>query len=110
MRRPRVAAYDGSLDRGGWLGELQRTGARVMTLEQERAALNAMLHELMKEHAGEFVLFDDAAPVGFYPDHATAYEAGLDRFGLDRPFLLAKIEPLSPQPVSLSWEAGVLFE
>ena len=81
-----------------------------MTLEQERRAFEALLPELIKEHVNEFVLFDNGAPVGFYRDHAAAYEAGLDRFGLDRPFLVVKVEELSAQPVSLSWEAGVMFD
>ena len=81
-----------------------------MNLQEEREAFVAQLPALMKEHAGEFVLFDNGSPVGFFSDHAAAYEAGLDRFGLDRPFLIAKVEPPHPQPVSLSWEAGVMFE
>ena len=81
-----------------------------MTLEEERRAFEAQVPELLKEHANEFVLFDGGVAVGFYPDRAAAYEAGLDRFGLDRSFLIARVEPPNPQPVSLAWEAGVMFD
>lgn len=80
-----------------------------MTLEQEQAAFDAQLEKLLAEHKGEFVLFKDGKPVQFFKRHEDAYAAGLDLYGLDRFFLVAPIEHPDPGPVSISWEAGVLF-
>ncbi|HEX9602206.1 MAG TPA: hypothetical protein VF973_00550 [Myxococcales bacterium] len=80
-----------------------------MTLEQEQAAFDAQLPELLKEHRGEFVLFKEGRPAGFFKDHGSAYAAGLQRFGLGVAFLVAPVEPPNRQPISFAWEAGVMF-
>ncbi len=79
-----------------------------MTLEQEQAAFEAQLDELMREHAGQVVLFKDGNAVGFYPDHSSAYTAGLQRFGLGSVFLVAPVQPIHRHPVSFAWQAGVM--
>lgn len=79
------------------------------TLEQEQAAFDARLPELLRDHQGEFVVFKHGEPVGFYPDYETAYNAALDRFGLDSVFLVSEVQQRLPQSVSLAWDAGVMF-
>ncbi len=79
------------------------------TLQEEQDAFNAQLDELLKDHAGQFVLFKDGGPIEFFPDQITAYSRGLEKFGLDQIFLVAPVIKTVPEPVSVSWEAGVMF-
>lgn len=79
------------------------------TLEEEQAAFNEQLEDLVKEHRGEFVVFKSRVPVGFYPDYEAAYNAALAQFGLDNPFLVSQVEHRRPESVSLAWDAGVMF-
>jgi len=81
----------------------------AVTVQEEQNAFEQQLPELLAEHQGQFVLFKEGRPVEFFADHRTAYEAGLNRFGLDEIFLVAPVEPLRRQPISLSLQAGVLF-
>jgi hypothetical protein len=83
--------------------------ASNLTLEQEQAAFDAQLDTLVREHSGKYALFRDGKVVGLYDDHAAAYEAGLDRFGLDTPFLIAHVAKPQPEPISVAWDAGVMF-
>ena len=80
-----------------------------MTLQEEQAAFDSQLPDLLREHRGQFILFKDGHPVGFFADHGSAYAAGLERFGLDAVFLVAPVEPPRRQPISFSWQAGVMF-
>jgi hypothetical protein len=83
------------------------TAAR--TLEQEQDAFEQQLDALLPDHAGEWVLFKDGKPMGFFADHVEAYEAGLKRFGLDVPFLVQQVTRHNGEVVSLAWEAGVML-
>jgi hypothetical protein len=80
-----------------------------LTLQEEQAAFDSQLNDLLKEHRGEFVLFKDGRPVGFFEDHVSAYAAGLEKFGVGAVFLVAPVHPQSHQPISFAWEAGVMF-
>lgn len=79
------------------------------TLAVEQAAFDALLPSLLESHAGQYVLFKDGQPVEFFDGHEAAFNAGLERFGLDAVFLVAPIEPPAPRSVSLAWDAGVMF-
>lgn len=79
------------------------------TLEKEQAAFEALLDDLLAAHKGEFALFKGGKPLGFFPTHEQAYEAGLDQLGLDAEFLVARVEEPKAQPISVSWSAGVMF-
>src|SRR5713101_4203119 len=85
---------------------LERT---AMTLEQEQAAFDAQLPELLKEHRGEFVLFKEGRPAGFFKDHGSAYAAGLQRFGLGVAFSVVAVSLKKKKPISFDWETGVMF-
>ena len=80
-----------------------------MSVEQERKAFEAQLEELLNEHRGEYALVFRGESVAFYPDSASAYEAGLERFGVDAEFLVAEVAEPSHRSVSLAWDAGVMF-
>ena len=57
-------------------------------LRHERDLLELQRDKLMAEHPDEYVLFRFGQAHGFYPTHAAAYNAGLDRFGVQEPFLV----------------------
>ena len=80
-----------------------------MTLQEEQAAFDAQLPEMLKQHKGQFVLFKDAKPVEYFSDHAVAYRTGLERFGVEAVFLVAPVEVQRQMPVSFAWQAGVMF-
>ena len=80
-----------------------------MTLQEEQAAFDAQLDELLKEHRGQVALFKDGKPVEFFSAHTDAYRAGLERFGLGVVFVVAPIEPPAHMPISIAWQAGVMF-
>jgi len=78
-------------------------------LREEQAAFEEMLPSLLKDHPGEFALFKNRAPVAFFATEEAALRAALSQFGLGSDFLVARVEKLNPQPVSISWETGVMF-
>ena len=80
-----------------------------LTLRDEQAAFDAKLDELLRTHPGQYVLFKNGEPVAFFADYPSSYAAALQRFGLRTVFLIAPIVPPNPQPVSISWEAGVMI-
>ena len=84
------------------------TAETVERLEKEQTAFNEKLDAMLKNHAGEFVVFKDQNPVEFTTTFAEAYRTGIERFGLDEIFLVSRVARDDPQPASLSWEAGVL--
>jgi hypothetical protein len=80
------------------------------SIEEEQRAFDRQLPSLLEKHEGKFVLFKNGQVVEVFDDEGAAYEAGLDRFGIDTIFLIAKIEESDPQPVSISWELGLMFK
>ena len=78
-------------------------------LQREQAAFESALEGMLKDHRGEFVLFKDSAPVAYFPQHEVAFADGLKRFGLEAPFLVARVERPQLGSVSLAWDAGVMF-
>ena len=61
-----------------------------MTIQDERAAFDRQLRELLAVHEGEWVVFRDAAPVSFHPTFEAAYTDGVERFGAE-PFLVTQV-------------------
>ncbi len=80
-----------------------------LTLKDEQAAFDAQLDELLRTRPGKYVLFKNGKPVAFFDDYPAAYAAALSQFGLGAVFLVAPIVKPNPQPVSISWEAGVML-
>jgi hypothetical protein len=58
-------------------------------LETELAYFNRRKDELVRDHAGQYVLIKGEELVGAFPTEAQAYEAGLERFG-NQPFLIKR--------------------
>jgi len=77
-------------------------------LQVEQDAFDAALSDLMLDHKGEFVVFKDQKPVGFFKSFQAAYESGLRRFGLDSVFLVSPVGVQPNHSSSLSWDLGVL--
>jgi hypothetical protein len=80
----------------------------MATITEERAAFEAQLDELMKTHAGKWVVFHDLKLHGVYDDAGEAYRAGEEAFG-EEPFLLTCVERRGSESVSIAWTAGVMF-
>ena len=80
-----------------------------LTIEQEQAEFDRQLDGLLREHEGKFVLFKGGKALAFFENFETAYEAALAQFGVDSVFLIMPVKKQPPKPVSLSWQAGVLF-
>lgn len=93
---------------GGVSGTICPMG-KDFTLEQDQEAFDRQLETLLSTHSGEWVLFKNGEPIGFFATNEQAYEAGLDRFGLDETFLVQQVAKRSPEVVSLAWEAGVML-
>ena len=81
---------------------------RMKALQREQDAFDQRVAELLVEHQGEFLVFHKGAPVGFFETYNEAYQAGIDRLGLDEVYLIAKVEEKKPETASLSWQFGVL--
>ena len=81
----------------------------IRALQREQDAFDKVLPKLLRKHKGEFVVFKDGLPIDFFPSYEDAYAMALDRYGHAAVFLISEIVKRVPQPVSLSWNAGVLF-
>ncbi len=77
-------------------------------LQHEQQAFDAQLEAMMAEHDGEFVLFKDEHPIAFFASYNEAYQAGLDRFGLDEVYIVSEVKTRDRYPTSITWAAGVL--
>src|SRR4051794_21977351 len=90
-------------------GEESMATQQEMTLKEEQEAFEGQLDELLFSHADMHVLFKGGQPIDFFDKPTDAYEAGLDRFGLDAIFLVAPVIRTYPRSVSLAWDTGVMF-
>lgn len=52
--------------------------------------------ELCREHLGKFVVVKGRSVHGFYDTDVEAYEAGVEKFGLE-PFMIKKVETLEQE-------------
>ena len=77
-------------------------------LEKEQTAFDAKLDEMMRDHEGDFVLFHDGDPVAYFGTYNEAYEAGLDRFGLDAVYIVSEVKRRDRHATSVTWAAGVM--
>ena len=77
-------------------------------LHREQSAFDAQLDDMLRTHAGEFVIFKNGAPVGFFSTYDEAYSEALARFGLDEAYLVSEVKRRDPHVTSLAWEAGVM--
>lgn len=80
-----------------------------MSIAAEQQAFDSARDCLLASQAGKFALFMNCELQGIFGSYDEAYRAGLDRFGVDIAFLVAKVEPLkNPEPVSLALDAGLI--
>lgn len=82
---------------------------RELTIEQERAAFDDLLRQLLPDHEGEFALLKGGELLGLYASHAEAFQAGLDRFGPKTIYLVQEIQPDRPEPTNFAWQSGLLI-
>lgn len=83
---------------------------QVERLRKERDAFDAALEGLLAAgHGGKYALVVDGTVQAMLATEAEAYEEGLRRLGLDTVFLVAQVAPAVAEPVSMSWELGLLY-
>jgi hypothetical protein len=75
-------------------------------LEREQRAFDDHLDDMMRDHEGEYVLFC-GEPVAFFRTYNEAYQAGLDRFGLDAVYIVSEVKRRDQYATSVNWAAGV---
>jgi hypothetical protein len=78
-------------------------------LELEQRAFEARLDQMLASHEGEFVVFRDSEPIGFYGSFQDAFRSAIDRFGVREVFLVSEIRKRPVAPPSTSWQSGVTF-
>lgn len=72
---------------------------------QETLRFRGALPELLKEHAGKWVVFRDGQVQGVYDDEEQAYRDGLVKFGREGGHIVAPVIEQRPAPIT----ASVLF-
>lgn len=77
-------------------------------LAKEQAAFDELLPSILEEHRGQFVVVHHGEPIDFFKSYGDAYQAGLDRLGVDEIYLVSKVQEKKAEPASLSWELGLL--
>jgi len=77
-------------------------------VKQEMQAFRRALPELLKDHAGQWVVFFDGKVVDFYQDEASAYDAAIQAFGPNAGFVVAPVAPEYPRPTSFAVMFGVV--
>ena len=83
--------------------------SRLSSLAREQDAYDAVLHSMLREHSGEFVVFYGLKPAGFFDSYDKAFANALDLFGLDEVFLISQITEPVHETSSLAWDLGVMF-
>jgi hypothetical protein len=81
---------------------------RLHKLEGEQSAFDAELEGMIADHEGEFVLFRGGAPVAYFATYMEAYQAGLDRFGLDDVYIVSAVKRRDVHATSITWAAGAM--
>ncbi len=81
---------------------------RELTIEEERAAFDDALPDLLAKHRGAFALFKHGENHGFFSTADAAFEAGIKQFGVDATFLVQEIKPDRPEPANLALQHGVM--
>jgi len=59
--------------------------------EVEYAAFEQVCTGMVPEHEGEYVVIRGTDVLGVYPTAVDAFEAGISKVGVDKPFLLERI-------------------
>ena len=76
-------------------------------VKREMQSFRTALPELLKEHAGQWVVFADGTVVGFYEDEDSAYRAAMQEYGPGGGFVIARVVQEQPQPTSFAAVFGV---
>jgi hypothetical protein len=65
-------------------------------LSRELTLYEASKRDWLSLHANQFVVISRDEVQGFYPDYETAFRAGIQAFGIQRPFLVKEISATEP--------------
>lgn len=78
-------------------------------LLREQEAFEAQLAGLLEEHAGQYVVFRDLKPAGFFSTYEAAYSFAVQRFGTEGGFLVSEVKKREPESLSISYLTGALL-
>lgn len=80
-----------------------------MSIEEQVLAeterFHAALPEIMKKHAGRWVVFREGVVASAHDDQDQAYSAGVAEFGIEGGFVVAQVAEVTPTPIT----AAVMF-
>lgn len=79
----------------------------AMALEQETAFYESHKADILRDHAGQFVLIKGDHLIGAFTTAAQAYEASVRRFG-NQPVLIRQAIPEDPQANFFALQFGLL--
>ena len=71
-------------------------------LLQETLRFREALPELLKKHAGKWVVFRDGQVQGVFEDEEQAYRDGLTKFGREGGHVIAPVIEQRPAPITAS--------
>ena len=71
------------------------------------ARFRAALPELLKDHAGKWVVFRDGQVVSVHDDEEAAYRAGREAFGLRGGHVVAPVEEQRTIPLTAAFAYGL---
>ncbi len=74
-------------------------------VHEEMARFRAVLPKLMESHEGRWVVFHSGDVVADFGSEPEAYEAAIEMLGPEAGFVVARVAPVEPQPIS----AQILF-
>ena len=76
-----------------------------LKLQTEKKVLETHINEWRISHLGEFVLIKDTEVIGFFPTLDSAFNEGLQKFGI-KPFLVDQILPIQTVNVTFYGKAN----
>lgn len=69
---------------------------RKEALSEELAYYQEHKEDWLSSFAGQYALIGGSTAAGFFPSYNEAFEAGLQRFGLEREFLIKQVVEHEP--------------
>ena len=77
-------------------------------LEKELEFFKKHKSEYLKTYMGQFVLISGESLLGNYTTQQQAYESGIQKIGLNKPFLVKQVLPGDPQESIPAYTLGLL--
>jgi len=73
-------------------------------IDREHEAFLKVLPDLLDTDLGRFALIYGGEVIDCFDDFDSAYQVGLEKYGVDSPVYVGEIKPTEPTVTSYSWE------